>query len=256
MAISDFPEIIVNSLSSPDLELALNDFSTVQLRGSNFQQNALVFTNSLTNERWLWKTNDLNTIIKEYVISQIAQELGISVPKTYIARKGATIGLLHEWINDSTELKDTQSNLLDTCGKKNIIHLLLLEVLIGASDRHGGNYLFSKGKIYGIDFEKSFSEEYIDSELSLYFEWLKDSKETILQEIDNFKQKIINQEIIRKSTDLIQALDNFPIDERAKIAIETQIVNICSFLHTNLDKLPQKIHTYFLEPSAKYLWFS
>lgn len=256
MAISDFPEIIEDSPSPFDGEVAIDDYSTVKLRGSNFQQDAYLFTNSSTEEQWLWKTSNLNTLLKEYLVSAIARKLEIHVPRTYFARKGSTLGLLHEWIDQSSELRDTPPKILKDCKKNDIIRLLLLESWVGASDRHGGNYLFSKGVLFGIDFEQSFSQEKFESELSLYFEWLKDSEDIILQEVSRFRQQIIDKEIINECLGIIRIIDQFPTHHRTKDAMVKQFSNICSSLNTNLDKLHERIHKYFHESSVSCLWFS
>jgi hypothetical protein len=253
MVVSDFPEIIQNSPSSSNGKLALNDYSIMKLRGSNFKKDAFLYTDSTTDTHWLWKVSNKNCMLKEYVISVIASRLNIQVPRAYFAKKGSTVGLLHEWIEDSSELKDTPSQTLLECQKHTIIRLLLLESWINASDRHGGNYLYSKGKIFAIDFEQTFTENSFDSELSLYFEWLKESETIILQELMKFQQDIISNNVIQECSKITQMIDTLPIDKRAQIAMKHQLSEICSSLHPNLDKLAERIHRYFHEPRVSYL---
>ncbi len=253
MAISEFPNAIENSLSSHS-GLALNNRSPVKLRGSNFKNTTYIYSNSTTDKKWLWKSVNTTSMIKEFLASYLASKLGVNVPRSILAQKGTQIGLLCEWLDESVELKDTTSSVLRKFPPKDVINLLLLEAWIGGSDRHSGNYLCVNDNLWAIDFERSFNTEPLDSELLLHFEWMQESKNQIKEELDLFKKLIMQKNVLQDESKVLNLIDNLPIDSRAKEALKIQVSIIFTSLHTNFEDLGTRIEKYFQGPVVSPLF--
>ncbi|PWI48096.1 hypothetical protein CEE45_08710 [Candidatus Heimdallarchaeota archaeon B3_Heim] len=253
MAISEFPNAIENSLWSHS-EFALNNRSPVKLRGSNFKNTAYIYSNSITDEKWLWKNVNTTSMIKEFLASYLASKLGVNVPRSMLAKKGTQIGLLCEWLDESVELKDTASSVLRKFPPKDVINLLLLEAWIGGSDRHSGNYLCANDNLWAIDFERSFKTEPLDSELLLHFEWMQKSKNQIKEELDLFKKLIMQKNVLQDESKVLNLIDDRPIDSRAKAALKIQVSIIFTSLQTNFEDLDARIEKYFQGPVVSLLF--
>ncbi|MCK4847876.1 MAG: hypothetical protein KAT16_02500 [Candidatus Heimdallarchaeota archaeon] len=248
MSISEFPNVIENSLLQSDADITLTDYTTIQIRGSNFKNNkAIIFADNL-HSRWLWKSTNTSTLIKEFLASYIASQLEVPVPRVLIAKKGTKIGLLHEWLGtEAIELKDLPPKDLNRFQLEDIIDLLLLEALLGAIDRHGGNYLYSQSKIWGIDFENSFSSDELDSELCLYFSFnnLKDSGVLINKQLKTFIDMIKTKNIVNNKDPILKMIDKLPLDPRAITNMKNQVKDIYNALQANLLILDELLHNYF-----------
>lgn len=254
MSISEFPEVIESSLSHY-ADIILNDYTTVQIRGSNFKKNtAIIFVDNL-HSRWLWKSTNTSTLIKEFLASYIASQLEVPVPRVLIAKKGTKIGLLHEWLGtEAIELKDLPSKDLNRFQLEDIIDLLLLEALFGAIDRHGGNYIYSRNKLWGVDFEKSFSSSELDSELGLYFNTLKDSKVLINKQLKTFTDLIKTKNILTTKESILKLIDGLPLDPRSINNMKSQAEDIYNTLQANLLILDELVLAYF-QRKTHYLPF-
>jgi hypothetical protein len=246
MSISEFPEVIESSLSQSNADIFFTDCTTVQVRGSNFKNsNALLFADNL-QDSWLWKSTNNTVLIKEFIVSYIATHLGLPVPRVLIAKKGTKIGLLHEWLGiEAIELKHISPKNLNRFSKKGIIDLLILEAFIGAIDRHGGNYLYSQNKLWGIDFENCFSKDELDSELQLYFNDLKDSSVSINSQIKAFTDLIKAKNILTNKDSIFLIIDKLPLDPHAIVNMKNQVNAIFDTLQANLLILDELIIKYF-----------
>ncbi|MHA1944799.1 MAG: hypothetical protein ACXADW_02280 [Candidatus Hodarchaeales archaeon] len=245
MSISEFPEVIENSLSQ-SVDIFLTDYTTVQVRGSNFQNNiATIFADNL-HESWIWKSVNPSVLIKEFLASYIASQLEVPVPKVLIAKKGKKIGLLHQFLGtEAVELKDLTQNDLKQFPVEEIIDLLLLEAFLGAIDRHGGNYLFSQNKLWGIDFENSFTTNELDSELFLYFNNLKQSETLIYDQIKSFSDMVKSKDLLNNKEPIFQTIERLPLDSRAINHMKRQVKDFFDTLQTNLLILDELILAYF-----------
>jgi hypothetical protein len=245
MNLSEFPEVIESSFSHA-ADIFLTDYTTIQVRGSNFKNNeALIFADNLSDQ-WLWKSTNPTVLVKEFLASYIASQLKIPVPRVLIAKKGTRIGLLHEWLgSEAIELKDLSNKDLNRFPSEEIIDLLLLEALLGAIDRHGGNYLYSQSKLWGIDFENSFNKSELDSELLLYFNNLNDSKVLISQQLKTFTDLIKAKNILNNIDPILKVIDKLPLDPRAIINMKSQVKDIYNALQANLLILDELLLNYF-----------
>ena len=86
-----------------------------------------------------------------------------------------------------------------------------------------------------------------------YFEWLKESETMILKELIKFQQDVITNKAIQECSEISLIIDTLLIDKRAKIAMKHHLTEICSLLHPNLDKLSERIHSYFHDSRVSYL---
>ncbi|MHA2155856.1 MAG: hypothetical protein ACXABU_11000 [Candidatus Hodarchaeales archaeon] len=245
MAISEFPTPIKDSLSQFG-DVALNSRSPVNLRGSNFKKPSYIYSDSTKQKQWLWKRSNDTSIIREYIASYLAVKLGINVPRALLAKKGTQIGLLYEWLDESVELREIKTSQLKKCPSKDVVQLLLLEAWIGASDRHSGNYLMVKNNLWAIDLERSFDTDPLDSELSLYFDWLKESQSMIKEKVEEFKKQIEDQNILQDDFRIIEMIENLPIDSRAKVALKIQVKKMFTCLNSNFQVMSSRIDNYFL----------
>ena len=245
MSISEFPEVIENPLSQT-ADIILTDYTTVQVRGSNFANNsALIFADNL-HDQLLWKTVNPSVLIKEILASYIASQLKISVPRVLIAKQGNKIGLLHQWLGlEAVELKDLSKKDLNQYPVNEIFDLLLFEAFLGAIDRHGGNYLYSQRKLWGIDFENSFTSNNLDSELKLYFGNLAESKGLLDTKIKAFIEIIKAKNILNHKNIVFETIEKLPLDSRAINNMKNQVEDIFNTLQTNLLILDEQILAYF-----------
>jgi len=255
MSISEFPEVIESSLSKSNVDIFLTDYTTIQVRGSNFKNNqAIVFADNL-DDSWMWKSTNNSVLIKEFLASYIATQLEVPVPRVLIAKKGNKIGLLHEWLGtEAIELKDLSPKDLARFSIEDVVDLLLLEALLGAIDRHGGNYLYSQNKLWGIDFENSFSSNEPDSELDLYFNTLKDSGVLINKQLKTFIDLIKAKNILLTKNSVLKMIDKLPLDPRAINNMKKQVEGIYNTLQANLLILDELVLAYF-QRKTHYLPF-
>ncbi|MBP0030567.1 hypothetical protein [Roseofilum sp. Guam] len=106
--------------------------------------------------------NQTGRAIAAYRIDQLL-EAGI-IPKTYKATKGGKTGSVMEKISDAKPGRDPY----DIDGGSNIegrhiqeLHkLYLMDVITGQVDRHLGNVLLKGGKVWGIDNDLTFGDQY------------------------------------------------------------------------------------------------
>jgi hypothetical protein len=244
MTTSEFPEIIKKSLTPHFKEVVISSSSPITVRGSNFKTDGQLFQSEGTNGRWLWKTPKRNHLLREYLTSYLALKLNINVPKSILALKGYKLGLLTEWLENSHELKDADLGE-QKFSRIELIRLVLFELWIGASDRHGGNYLIADDKVWGIDFEGSYNTNQTDKELLLYFESLHSAKEEILKEIPNFQKAIKENNLFDTYNEIKEIVNQIKIDIRAIHALEAQLTQIYLFLEESFEKLPKMVESYF-----------
>ena len=230
-----------------DPEVVLQSCFLKKIRGSNFKDQALFFVDS-NRGRWLWKELPLLSLISEYIVSILASKLGINVPRSLIAKRGHSIGILQEWIESVEDLVSFSEDQTVSIKKDEIIDLFIFEAWIGALDRHGGNYVASsEGKLWGIDFEKCFSNDTQGSELGLYYpQTLLDSKEDLKKSIEKLDIQIHEKQILESHQFL--NLVNIPEDPRAKEALQRHLSQIFELLKDNLAHLEVTVNT-FLEKS-------
>ena len=243
MKIPDPLEIELYPIQTTESEIELQSSFSKEIRGSNFKQQATIFIDK-QQTFWLWKKLRLNSLVKEYIASYLASELGIRIPRSIIARKGYSIGLIQEWIEDAKGLPSYLNNIPKTINKTELIDLLVFEAWIGALDRHGGNYLASrKGNLWAIDFEYSFSNHIHGSELCLYYPWIKDSKHEIRKSIEKLLNQITEKQLLEKKGNFLN-LGEFVRDPRAIEALKRQILQIFTLLKENLAKLDELVELY------------
>ncbi len=254
MNIPDPLKIELYPIQPIESEVELQSSFSKKIRGSNFEEQATIFIDT-HQSFWLWKKLRLNSLVREYIASYLASQLGIRVPRSIIARKGYSIGLIQEWIEDVNGLPSFLNNLPKTINKNELIDLLVFEAWIGALDRHGGNYLASpKGNLWAIDFEYSFSNHIHGSELCLYYPWIKDSKHEIRRSIEKLLVQITEKQILEKNNNFFELVD-FVRDPRAIEALKQQLIRIFSLLKENLAKLEEIVETY-LDKSCSRSEFS
>ncbi len=253
MATSEFPTLINDSLSHFG-DVALTTRSPIKLRGANFKNTSYLYSNETTDKQWLWKRSTDTQVMREYIASHIASKLNVNVPRAHLAQKGTQLGLLYEWLDESVELRDSSTLLLKKCPSRDVLRLLLLEALIGASDRHSGNYLIVEDKIWAIDLERSFGTEPLDSELLLYFEWLSNSQKIVKEEIDEFKKDINELNVLHENSKIFNTIDNLQIDNRAKFALKIQVENMFESLNENYQCLMDRIQSYIQKSNNRPLF--
>ena len=246
MKVPDHLEIELFPTQEVGLNIVLQSSFLKEIRGSNFKDQALFFIDS-EQRQWLWKKLPLIPLIREFLASTLAAELGIPVPRTIIAKKGHSIGLIQEWVDSAKDLasfSDDQPILTKT----ELLDLFVFEAWIGALDRHGGNYIAStEGKIWAIDFEDSFYETVQGSELCLYYPWIKDSKQDLKEAIEKLVLKITEKQLLEKSKVFLN-LTNILQDPRAKEALAHQVLQIVELLKKNFDQIDKTVED-FLESS-------
>jgi hypothetical protein len=254
MSISEFPEVIENSLSQT-ADIILTDYTTIQLRGSNFKNNDAVIFADRSHNSWLWKSVNPSVLIKEFLASYIASQLEVPVPRVVIAKQGKKIGLLHQWLGaEAVELKNISKGDLNQFSMEEIFDLLLFEAFLGAIDRHGGNYLYSQRKLWGIDFGNSFTSDNLDSELSLYFDNLIESELLINQKIKSFTELVKAKNILNDKSLIFEIIDRLPLDYRAINSMKSQVEEIFNTLQANLLILEELLLSYFQKQTHYHLF--
>ncbi|MFX0013957.1 MAG: hypothetical protein ACFFB2_18365 [Promethearchaeota archaeon] len=214
-----------------------------EIRGSNFQDQSQFFIDN-DDRIWLWKKLTLNKLIREYIVSTLASELGIRIPQSIISRRGYSLGLLQEWVERAEELAVSLGSTSTSIKETDILDLFVFEAWIGALDRHGGNYLTSnKGELWGIDFENCFSRDITGSELCLYYPWIKDSKQGLEQAIKKLTGLITEKRLLENYKSILNIV-NILADPRAKKAFKYQLALIFTLLKDNLAELAETVDTY------------
>ncbi|MFX0150092.1 MAG: hypothetical protein ACFFAJ_04885 [Candidatus Hodarchaeota archaeon] len=225
-----------------DSDLIIQSSLSMQIRGSNFQKEPATIFIDKSQGHWLWKDQAITSLTREFVVSFLASQLDISIPRSIIAKKGRSLGLIQEWISNGKELQSFSNSQMNCNNKGRILELIIFETWIGALDRHGGNYLISEGEVWAIDFEESFGLETNGSELYLYFPWIKEANEELVDIIKDFKSKIRNRRLLKKETlfEQFSTLLKILKDPRAKVALHNQLNHIYDLLNENylhLEKL-------------------
>lgn len=107
--------------------------------------------------------NQTGRAIAAYRIDQLL-EAGI-IPKTYKATKGGKVGSVMEKIEDAIPGRDPVD--FDGTGThirgehiQELHKLYLMDVITGQVDRHLGNVLLKGGKVWGIDNDLTFGDQY------------------------------------------------------------------------------------------------
>ncbi|MFW9905485.1 MAG: hypothetical protein ACFFFH_14180 [Candidatus Thorarchaeota archaeon] len=246
MKVPNHIEIELFPTQEVELTVVLQSSFSKEIRGSNFKDQALFFIDS-EQRHWLWKKLPLIPLIREYLASTLAAELEIHVPRTIIAKKGHSIGLIQEWVGSAKDLASFSDNK-PILAKTELLDLFVFEAWIGALDRHGGNYLAStEGKIWAIDFEDSFYETVQGSELCLYYPWIKDSKKDLKEAVEKLVLRITKKRLLEKSKTFLN-LANILQDRRAKEALTHQVLQIVELLKKNFDQMDKTVEE-FLENS-------
>ncbi len=237
-----YPEVILSLEHSAESAVEFQNAFLKDIRGTHFKEgHSVIFTDKNKN-LWLWKKTQYSSLIHEIIASFLAKELDISVPNSMIGKKGHSLGLIQQWINNAVELSYYSSSEPNVKNKDDILNLIIFLAWIGANDRHGGNFLFSDGKIYAIDFEESFSANSKGTELCLYFPWIN-SSERFQELIMRIKKKIDQRNLIQK----VESLNNIITlkeDYRAKDALQKQISKICVLLKHNFYHLERIVENY------------
>ncbi|MFX1538970.1 MAG: hypothetical protein ACFFDI_32705 [Promethearchaeota archaeon] len=246
MKVPDHLEIELFATPEEGMNVVLQSSFLKEIRGSNFKDQALFFIDS-EQRHWLWKKLPLIPLIREYLASALAAELGIHVPRMIIAKKDHSIGLIQEWVDSAKDLASF-SKYHPILTKTDLLDLLVFEAWIGALDRHGGNYLAStEGKIWAIDFEDSFYDTVQGSELCLYYPWIKDSKKDLKEAVEKLVLKIRERQLLEKSKTFLN-LVNIVQDPRVKEALVHQVLQIVELLKKNFAQIDKTVEE-FLESS-------
>lgn len=249
MKIPDHSEIELYPNQQIKSEVVLQSSYSKKIRGSNFKDQATFFIDS-NHSSWLWKDLPLHSMVREYIVSFLAFELGIRVPRSIIAKRGHSIGLIQEWI-DCEDLTSFSNNQRALINKTELFDLFVFEAWIGALDRHGGNYLTScEGELWAIDYEKSFADSIEGSELCLYYPWIKDSKNELEISIEKLIIQI-NEKQLFEINDNFLNLANFPENRRAREALSQHLVQIFELLKNNLAHLYEIVDTYLKNSSSQ-----
>ncbi|UCG01140.1 MAG: hypothetical protein JSW11_16170 [Candidatus Heimdallarchaeota archaeon] len=247
MKVPDHLEVELFPIQETGLDIVLQSSFSKEIRGSNFKNQALFFVDS-KQRIWLWKKIPIFALIREYLASILASELGILVPKSIIAKKGQSIGLIQEWVHSAKDLASFSEDH-PTLTRTELLDLFVFEAWIGALDRHGGNYLAStEGKIWAIDFEDSFYESVQGSELCLYYPWIKESKKGLEIAVQKLVEQITEKQLLEKSKSFLE-LTNILQDSRAKEALTQQVLQIVELLKKNFAQLEKTVEL-FLESSS------
>lgn len=248
MKIPDHSEIELYPIQNSESDVIIQSSFSKKIRGSNFKDQATIFIDTKQRE-WLWKKLPPFSLIQEYIVSSLAFDLGIHVPRSILARRGHSIGLIQEWIDckDLPSFCDDHQTLNNN--KTELLDLFVFEAWIGALDRHGGNYLTSReGKLWAIDFEQSFSKTNFGSELCLYFPWIKDSKNELEKSIKKVIIQTNERQLLERN---FLNIVNFPQDPRAREALKHQLTKIFELLKNNLAQLDKIVDTYLENSFSK-----
>lgn len=237
-----YPEIVLSLENSAESAVELQDAFLKDIRGTNFKEGHSVIFTDKNKKLFLWKKTQYSSLIHEIIASFLAKELGISVPNSMIGKKGHSLGLIQQWINNAVELSCYSSSEPYLKNKDDILNLIIFLAWIGANDRHGGNFLYSEGEIYAIDFEESFSTDINGTELCLYFPWINSST-SIHELIIRIKKKIEERNLIQKLERLNDTI-NLKEEYRAKDALQKQISKICVLLRQNFYHLERIVANY------------
>ena len=237
----NYPELLFSIDQGVNSTLEFQNAFFHSIRGSNYKDGkAMVFSDQNGNF-WLWKNTRFSSLIHEIIVAFLAEELEISVPKSIVAKREQSIGLIQEWIDNTVELNNFTS-CPNIRNHEDLLSLVIFLAWIGANDRHGGNYLYSDGKIYAIDFEDSFSTEVTGSELCLYFPWIKNSSK--IKELTNrIRTRIDDMNLIQKLENFNEII-NLKEDKRAKKALKEQLSRICYLLRHNKCNLEKIVEEY------------
>ena len=87
MNITDPLEIELYPIQPTESEVELQSSISKKIRGSNFEEQATIFIDK-DQSFWLWKKLRLSSLVREYIASYLASQLGIRVPRSIVARKG------------------------------------------------------------------------------------------------------------------------------------------------------------------------
>jgi hypothetical protein len=224
----------------------------MQIRGSNFRKEPATIFIDKNQGHWLWKDQTITSLTREYVVSFLASQLDISIPRSIIARKNHSLGLIQEWISNGKELHSFSNSQMNCNNSHRILELIIFEVWIGALDRHGGNYLISEGEVWAIDFEASFGLETNGSELCLYLPGIKEANEELGDAIKGFKTKIRKERLLKKETlfEQFSTLLKTLKDPRAKVALHNQLNHIHDLLQENYLYLEKLVYSYLHQNPA------
>ncbi|MFX0181532.1 MAG: hypothetical protein ACFE95_00520 [Candidatus Hodarchaeota archaeon] len=238
-------------------DIAIQSTLSMKIRGSNFHKKpATIFVDSNQNQ-WLWKDLTVSALTREYLVSFLASQLGLLIPRSLIAKKNHSLGLIQEWISNGKELYSSSKHQMNNTTKIKILNLIIFEAWIGALDRHGGNYLTYDGEVWAIDFEDSFATKTRGSELCLYFPWIKESQDDLNEAIQNFKSNITKKRLLKEDilfeqfSNLLKALK----DPRAKIALRNQLSKMHDLLQENFLHLETLVNTYLHQDHPTYEFF-
>jgi len=135
--------------------------------------------------------------LREICAYEVSKLLGFNIvpPTSYKIDKGR-VGSIQEWVAGTTgfAMSIEENQKFEASGER--IKLSVFDSLLGNTDRHGGNYIYSssKKKIWAIDNGLSFNED-----KSVYGDWrgddkipkkyvdvLKDKKDTILTCVSDY----------------------------------------------------------------------
>ncbi len=141
LEVLEYPEIVLSQNPGIESAIELQKMFHEKVRGTNFRnRHALIFSDS--NEcQWLWKKVGLTTLVKEFLVSFLASELGIRVPTSLIAIRGHSLGLLQKWVSDAIELSSYAKSQPKITNKEEILELIIFSAWIGANDRHASNHI-------------------------------------------------------------------------------------------------------------------
>lgn len=213
----------------------VDSIDTISVRGTNYKKKAFVFTDT-ENNKWLWKKLSPKILLTEYIISILAQFLEIPIPQSILSKIGHSYGLLQFWIEGGEELQKSR-NRIETKLKE----LIVFEAWIGALDRHGANYLITSDQIWAIDFEDSFSNKTMGSELFLYYPWLRETD--FDSEVRKIQSEIDRKKLISLKNKILKEFP-LPMDSRAKIALMKFVDDIFTFLSKNSKDLSILVEEY------------
>jgi len=209
----------------------------IKVRGSNFKNFSTLFTDE-TNNYWLLKKLNFRALLNEYIVSILAQELNIPVPRSIIIKNDYSFALMQEFVENNDEL---MANLHFKAKEEDIIQLMIFESWIAAVDRHAGNYLIADNKLWAIDFKECFSESVDGTELPIFLPWMQDV--LLNKSVALFKSKITQARILEIKEEVLN-LSELLTDTRAQENIVRTIIEIFELLIDNFSKLEYKANQY------------
>jgi hypothetical protein len=111
---------------------------------------------TVNGEPFFFKQSTASESAREAATANLAAMAGVNVPAARVATVGGKAGVLSEWSEGQSADKDKAGFLSAVkADPEQATKLAMFNFLVGAEDRHSGNYLVHEGKISSIDHSDS-----------------------------------------------------------------------------------------------------